>query len=344
MDIDIPKMDLYKKDVETDRLLPGDIVAQDIYLKSGALVIKAGAVLNDKTIDRLKNMGPRLVTIDLTQVYMDAVEDSKMLMKKAAEGKPVTSEMVESMVQPIMREVRRERNISRLLIQLQSQDDYTFQHTINIGVISMVIAQWIGYKDTDELTRIAMAGTLHDIGKSKIPKEILKKPNSLTAKEFETMKKHPYLGYRILNKTGTYDESIELAVLQHHERDDGKGYPDGLVGNKIHPYAKIIAVADVYHAMTSERVYKDKIDPFAVLDYLLNNIGNLDARIVLTFIDSMLNCLLGCRVVLNNGSTGRIIFVERDFIACPLVKLDNSSTILNLREHRDMRIDEIIEI
>ncbi|MCX7711850.1 MAG: HD-GYP domain-containing protein [Clostridia bacterium] len=340
----MPINELYTKKVDVDNLIPGDIIANDIYLTNGALVIRNGTILSDRHIEALQRMGKRIVTIDIRNVYINAVEDSKIIMKKAEDGKNITPEEVKTAISPILREVKRERNVSRLLLELQSQDEYTFQHTINIGVISLSLAKWMGCTDNDELVRIAMAGTLHDIGKSRIPRPILRKPGKLTPGEFEIMKKHVFFGKKILEKDGTYGSDLECAILQHHERIDGTGYPYGLKGDQIHSYAKIVAVADVYHALTSKRVYKDKVNPFRVLEHLKKNIDSLDTEIVLTFIDNMLNCLLGCTVELSNGEVGKVIFTDRDKISKPLIKLEDRNEVLQLGERKDIAISDILVV
>ncbi|MBZ4653070.1 MAG: hypothetical protein JG781_408 [Peptococcaceae bacterium] len=262
-------------------------------------------------------------------------------MKKAADGRPVLAEEVNEMLEPFIQEANREKNTARLLLQLQSQDEYTFQHTINIGILAMVIGKWMKYSE-QESARLALAGTLHDIGKSKIPLHILNKPGPLTRVEFEIMKKHTILGYELLNSWG-YEENIKLAVLQHHEREDGKGYPYRLKGEKIHPFAKIVAVSDIYHAMTSKRVYKGKISPFLVLDHLQKNIDNLNSEIVLTFIEHMLQYLQSCKAVLNDGRIGDIVHVNRNNIGFPLVKISDSSTVIDLNKRRDIQIVDIVD-
>lgn len=340
----MPIKDLYTKKVDVSSLMPGDIIASDIYMKNGALVIKSGSVLTDKHINALCRMGERIVTIDIKNVYIDAVEDSKIIMKKAADGKLISPQEVISAISPILREVKREKNVTRLLLALQSQDEYTFQHTINIGVISMTLAKWMGIDDQEELVKIAMAGTMHDIGKSKISKAILKKPDKLTPEEYKVIKKHVLFGQKIIRKEGNYSSEIEYAVLQHHERMDGSGYPYGLKGDKIHLYARIVAVADVYHALTSKRSYKDKLNPFIVLEHLKNSIDSLDTSIVLTFISNMLNCLLGCTVELTNGEKGKVVFTHIDRISRPIVKLEDRNEVINLSENTEIGISDILSI
>lgn len=336
------EMRLYTKKVEVDKLMPGDILAHDLYLDHGVLVIPAGIKLTEYHIAKLKNVEEKVVSIDLTKVYVKAIEDSKVLMKKVEEGKPITKKEVVRMLQPILKETRREKNIVRLLIQLQCQDDYTFQHTVNIGIVAGVIAKWMGYTDEEELSKIAVAGTLHDIGKSKVPMQILKKPGPLTSIEFEVMKKHPKLGFDILSRFPSFDDEVKLAVLQHHEREDGRGYPQGLEGDAIHPYAKIIAIADVYHAMTSKRVYRGRISPFLVLDHLHKNLDCLDTEIILVFVKNMLNCLIGTRVALSDGRIGYVTFIDPKAIGYPVIRLEKDHKILDLYEHKDITVEEIL--
>ncbi|AOT70868.1 HD-GYP domain-containing protein [Geosporobacter ferrireducens] len=338
----LEEMELYTKKIEVNKLTPGDILAYDLYLDHGAMIIPAGTKLTVNHIVRLKNMEEKIVSIDLTKVYIKSIQDSKVLMKKAMDGKPITKKEVVKMLQPLLKETRREKNIVRLLLQLQSQDDYTFQHTVNIGIVAGVIAKWMGYTDEEELSKITIAGTLHDIGKSKIPMQILKKPGPLTPVEFEVIKKHPRLGYDILNKMPSYEDEIKLAVRQHHEREDGRGYPQGLVGDDIHPYAKIIAVADVYHAMTSKRVYRGRISPFLVLDHLHSNMDRLDTEIILVFVKNMLNCLIGSKVGLSDGRKGHVTFVDPKAIGYPVIRLEGSHKIIDLYEQKDLTVEEIL--
>lgn len=333
---------IYTKDVDVNLLKPGDVLAHDIRLRNGATLIIANTELNDQLINKLKIIGSKLVTLDITKVYLEAISATKSLFKKAEEGSPIPVEDVKNIVQPIINEFNRTQSIVSLLLQLRSDDEYTFQHTLNIGILSTMIAKWLGYNEAEQL-KIAMAGTLHDIGKSKIPLKILNKPGPLTRDEFEIMKTHSTLSYEILCLDSEYDESIKLGVLQHHERENGKGYPHGLTGPEISPYAKIVIVADIYHAMSSKRVYKDKENPLYVLDQIRKEIDTLDPNIVLTFIKNMIQYLCGCKVALSDGRTGTIITIEEQNLRYPVVKLDNLPCVLDLAKNRDILIIDIYE-
>jgi len=289
----------------------------------------------------LKKLRDKAVTLDMRQVYKKGVEASRTLFAKAAADKAISKKEVEEFVQPFIDEMDREASITRLLNKLQSKDEYTFQHTINIGVLSMMTGKWLGLKG-QELHKLILAGTLHDIGKSKIPVNILNKPGPLTRDEYSLMKNHTIYGYELLEKSDQYDETVKLAVLQHHERIDGTGYPHKIRGKKIHEFSKIVAVADVYHAMTSRRVYKERITPLAALDYLNKNIDSLDTQVTLVFIEKMLSSLQSCQVVLSNNAVCDIIYIDRQNIARPLVKVRDSKIMIDLKTRDDVHIVDLI--
>lgn len=332
---------LYTKRVAAKNLKAGDVLAHDVYLKSGLLVALAGIELNEAQIRKLLQLGDKAVTLDLRQVYKKGVIASKKLFSDAGEDKPITTQSVDELLKPFEEELKRETNIARLLYSLQSKDEYTFQHTINIGIISMAIGRWMGYSG-DILHELTVAGTLHDIGKSKVPNKILNKPAALNTKEMSIIRNHPVNGYEILKKSPGFPDAVILAVLQHHERMDGEGYPFKLKGEKIHNFARIVAVADIYHAMTTTRVYKSKVNPYLALEQLQDNIATLDPQITLTFIDKMLATLQGCQVILSNQQMGDVIYVDRQHIAYPLVKIRETNTIVDLRQRKDLSIADIV--
>ena len=146
---------------------------------------------------------------------------------------------------------------------LKQTDVSTMAHSMNVSIIARLIGVWAGL-DTEKLDEISMAGLLHDIGKFKIPDEILLKPGKLTKEEFEVIKKHTVYGYEILNNFKIL-ESTKRAALLHHEKFDGSGYPFGYKSDKIDDISAIITISDVYDAMTSKRCYRDGMCPFDVI-------------------------------------------------------------------------------
>lgn len=152
------------------------------------------------------------------------------------------------------------------LIQITDHDYYTYTHSVNVGLWAVSLAKTL-YRDSwaHDLHELGAGFFLHDIGKVRIDPGIINKPGRLTYEEMEEMKRHPALGFRILSETRQLTEESKIIVLQHHERQDGLGYPKGLRGEQIHPYAKICAIADVFDALTSNRSYRQGSRPFEAL-------------------------------------------------------------------------------
>ena len=155
-----------------------------------------------------------------------------------------------------------------LLRNVQFRDVDTFIHSINVAMICLDIAKWAG-KESAYCEEAALCGLLHDVGKLTVPDNILKKPGKLSARETKQMRKHPLQGYYSL--LFFRNENVRYAALQHHERCDGSGYPLGLMENQINEFAKIVAIADVYDALTSSRVYKGPIAPDKALALMERN-------------------------------------------------------------------------
>ncbi|MEW6399275.1 MAG: HD-GYP domain-containing protein [Bacillota bacterium] len=162
---------------------------------------------------------------------------------------------------------------------MRSYHDYTFVHSVDVAVVSIVIGLASGY-DRPRLRELGAGALLHDVGKVKIPTEILDKRESLTTQEFERVKLHTTLGYQIISQSREFSYVSAHAALEHHERLDGSGYPRRLRGDKIHEIGKIVAVADVFCAMTSDRVYRRKVPPQEGIRHMRAAASKFDQRFV----------------------------------------------------------------
>ncbi|XEC96428.1 HD-GYP domain-containing protein [Paenibacillus tarimensis] len=226
-----------------------------------------------------------------------------------------------------------ERDVVSMLLLLNTKDDYTYQHSVQVGMLSYYIAKWLDYDEHTAL-RIGKAGFLHDIGKSKIDLNILNKPGKLTEEEFEQIKQHPLFGYEIINNSFR-DDLIALAALQHHERMNGTGYPNGMSGERIHPAAKIVAVADIYSAMISTRVYREKRDLMFVLKELHRmSFHDMDPLTTHTFIRHMVPNFIGKTVELQSGAKGIIVMTNTSDFFRPLVRVNDKFVDLS-SDHSD---------
>jgi len=221
-------------------------------------------------------------------------------------------------------------------------DDYTFHHSANVAVICGVLGKWLGYTGV-HLMELVLAGLLHDIGKTQIPLAILDKPAALSKEEMDIMQKHTTLGYKLIKDSKDLSPNIINAVLQHHERMDGSGYPLGIVADKLHQYARIIAVADTYDAMTSDRVYHQKSTPFVVVKTMVGEMFNkLDPRICTVFLNNVRSYFIGNIIKLSDGRRAKVVYLGQSVETRPTVRTQNGEFI-DLEKHKDIAIIELME-
>ena len=201
---------------------------------------------------------------------------------------------------------------------LKVSDEYTFKHSVDVATMAMIVAKKLGLSRED-IYDIGIAGLLHDIGKSKIPNEILNKPGSLTDEEFEVMKQHSVFGYRILQENKDIKESIKLAVLQHHEKINCNGYPMGVGAEQICGFAKILSVVDIYDALVTERPYKEGFSPRDAVEMLMAMTAELDIVSLRGFLGSVILYPVGTTVALSNGERARVVENYEEAILRPKV-------------------------
>ena len=213
------------------------------------------------------------------------------------------------------------------VVKEQKVEDYLFNHSVNVAIIGNLIGKWLdlGKEDIKILT---LGGLVHDIGKLKIDKKILDKPEKLTEEEFEEVKKHPSYSHKILTEMGYNEEKLLRAVTLHHEREDGTGYPLGIKSKNIPIHSKIIAIADIFDAMTSNRVYDKKMNIFKVMEkFQKETFGKLDYKMVTLFIKKFLEFYIGSEVTLNTGDKAKILNFNSFEITKPILKTGEGKII-----------------
>lgn len=230
-------------------------------------------------------------------------------------------------------------HILDMINNLNAYDDSTYAHSINVALICSVIADWLHYSEDDKNSLI-LAGLIHDIGKMKIPDKIIKKPSRLTDDEFKIIKMHPRLGYEII-KDRISDPRIKAAVLMHHEKCDGSGYPNGITSRYIPEFVKIVTIADVYDAMTSNRVYRGALCPFEVIRlFEKEGFEKYDTRCILTFLSNVVQSYQNNTVELSDGRVGKIVLINQHAISNPTVVVDNE--YIDLSKCPDLHIVNIL--
>lgn len=359
------------KRVPINSLCEGMILGEDIIGKYDIVLLTSGTILTNKhigsirkihlpfvyviesegsdiedsemkTIDPTFKTAPAVVIVDrkLNIEYHESMKSFKNIYENLGLGEKIEKEVVDKSVAPLMTEVLKHNNVLGRLRQIDTEDAYTIKHSMNVSILSTMIGKWLNYS-TEELNKLATAALLHDVGKAKIPIEILNKPGALTAEEFEIMKKHTSYGYEMIKDSDGIDYDICCGVLQHHERMDGSGYPFGLKGDRIHEFAKIIAIADIFDAMTSNRVYKDKQSPFKVSELLAeSSFATLDPYISNIFLMNISKYYVGNIVKLSSGEIGEIVLINQQSPTRPLVKTDNG--FVDLLKETQIEILDVI--
>ena len=275
-------------------------------------------------------------------VYLKAVQAYKRLFKNWQAGSKVEVAKVREVIIPLFDKAMESPSDILILHHYCQKEDYLYHHAVSLGLLSGFIAYKMKF-DMADVYQVTMAGCLADCGMSKIPNKILTKPSKLSLEENEEMFKHPLYSYQLVQSSPILKDTVKVAILEHHERINGSGYLLRKKGDAIHIFSKIIAVADVYHAMTSERIYRKKQSPFKVMEMIMqDDFGKFDLRIVKTLLAGLTTFSSGSRVKLNNGNIAEIIFIDNNSPTRPLVKVMNSSTIINLSKMRDLYIAEIL--
>jgi len=226
---------------------------------------------------------------------------------------------------------------------IRRKDSYTYLHSIDVSILMILFGKSMNLA-SNEIEDIAIAGLLHDIGKTKIQDSILLKPEKLTADEEETMKNHTTYGYDILKNQLGYKEIIARIAREHHEKINGKGYPDGKRGETIHIFSKMVTICDIYDAITSERVYKKAMLPHVAVEYLMSIAGtHIDMDLVRQFIHNIAIYPMGTKVLLNTGEEGIVIKNNKNFPLRPVVQIIDSQKRRNLLSELTVLIKKVME-
>ena len=213
-----------------------------------------------------------------------------------------------------------------MLHNLRSSDDSVYSHSLNVAMISRILGKWLKWSASD-LDSLVIAGLLHDIGKLMIPPEILNKEGKLTDEEFEMIRWHPRAGYELI-KDLKIDSRIKKAALQHHERCDGTGYPMKASEIMLDDFAMVIAIADVYDAMTAARKYRAPLCPFQVIrEFERDGYHKYKTEFLLTFLQHIASTYQNNRVILSDGQAAKIILLNQNSLSEPLVQLNDGSCI-----------------
>ena len=200
-------------------------------------------------------------------------------------------------------------------------DEYLYRHSVNVALINGLMGKWLKLKP-EEVSELVLGGLVHDIGKTKVPQEILNAQRKLTREEFEVIKQHSSFSYELVSQNKRFNEQICETALHHHEKMNGSGYPSGLVADNIPYFARITSISDVYDAMVSKRCYKKANSPFMILaDLADQKFSELDMRLIEVFSRMMPYELVGKSVLMQDGSCATVRHVDPDDLEYPYVEI-----------------------
>ena len=227
-----------------------------------------------------------------------------------------------------------------MIQQMHSLNDTVYAHCVNVALISRMIGRWLHLEQND-LDILTCCGLFHDIGKMAIPEEILNKPGKLTDEEFALIKSHPKTGYDML-RNQNIDNRIKQAALMHHERYDGSGYPNQLTSEFLSDYSTIVAIADVYDAMTAARSYREPLCPFQVIEkFEIEGFQKYHTKYIYVFLHHIASTYQSNRVMLNDGRGCKIVMLNQNTLSKPIVQFDDGSC-LDLSSQRELYITKIL--
>lgn len=325
----------------------GEKLRRDIFNQYGALVIPAETVLDQEIIRVITShnilITPKDVHSNLPQtkpLFDQTVKHVQDIFQEIRFSKKIPLSELRKHILPMIQQTTEQPDLFQLFASLQSKDDYTYRHNIGVGVIATMIGKWLNLEER-ELLQLTMAATLHDVGKMNIPLEILNKPGKLTQEEFALMKQHSIFGYHLIKETVGTTHRQALVALQHHERIDGSGYPIGIRRDQIDLFSRIVAVADVFHAMTSKRSYHEAASFYETLKQLQQSaFGALDPKITHVFIDKIMQSLVGNDVLLSDGNTGKIVLVPLNDPLRPLISTGNG--FVDLSKESALHVEKVL--
>lgn len=301
-------------------LREGMLLAKPLY-RGFETMLASGITLNNRYIESIKRCGYsgayveddlskdiEIVDVISDELRVETMKGLHKIITTAQQGeKKARLPDITAQVENIVYELCSNRNIMVNMLDLCSFDSYTYSHSVNVSVLSIILGIAMNFT-TSDLVSLGTGSLLHDIGKVFISKEIVQKKGPLTKEEFDKIKMHPHLGYNYILAEYRLSARHCKAILEHHEKYDGTGYPLGKKGNAISLFGRIASVADVYDALTSERPYRKALPPYEGVEYVMACSGSLfDPDVVNAFIKRIAPYPVGISVTLSNGWVGLVI-------------------------------------
>lgn len=324
---------------------PGYIVGLPIYNNDGKMLLNSGSKLNEKNIKRLEELEISSISIDdEISKGIDVFDNisQKIKSKTIKHLRTLNIDKMEKDAEKIVNEIMDSSELYEYF-NVKTFENFVYEHSLSVATYSAMMGYACGFTDS-EIKDLTVAGLLHDIGKHAIDKAIIEKPGRLTAEEYEEVKKHPTLGYNMVQSNYNLKATIKVTILEHHENEDGSGYPRHLTGKDIYKFAKIVHIVDVYDAIISKRPYKDKASSKDAIDYIISQTGTMfDEEYVNIFVQIMPAFPRGSIVKLNNGQEAIVMKNYKSHIDSPDIRIIGTNEVIELSKNNALKIENIIQ-
>lgn len=351
---------------DVDVLRSGMKIGRDVLDIDGNVILKKNTVLNAETIESL-------IGHNIFSVYVDEVEEEEdsagilgqehLLDYEYLENYQKTYEKVDDVFYKFQHHNELDEDSLNFIVDPENvkkicegstaitqihnmtrKGDYTIHHAANVGILAGIFASWVKF-NPEQTSDVIIAGILSEIGKVKVPKEILNKKGKLDPEEFEQIKRHVSYGYDMLKLSAIKNKTDILSgILHHHERCDGSGYPNRLKGEQISDFGKIIAILDIYDAMAANRSYAKRNSPFDIFKILYDDVlkGKLDTRFGILFMRNLRRALNGNWVGLNDGQRAKIVYIDEARVISQPVVQTVKNEFIDLNKKHDLKVEALL--
>lgn len=346
--------------ISTEAIEDGMRLGRDILSPEGLLLLPRGSVINRWISNHLKSRGVKWIWIYDDEIgetastpvqqaekrffdeYQRAAAVIKDTLQRLSRNQTIEVAEIKNAIVELMPAVLTSPRIMHFLAKARLIGETLYTHLINVGVLTMLLGHWMNLSD-EEIVNLGVAGVMHDIGKSRVEKMLLDKPGPLTPQEWNQMKAHTVFGYVMAVRSGIKEPGVLATIMQHHEREDGSGYPRGMDGSQIDPTAKAVMVADVFEAVTARRPYRHRFTIYHASEVLQGiQYGRLCPRMTTTFLQGLSNFYVGNWVRLSNGEVGEVVWVDRFIPTRPTVRVGDKYYDL-LRQREIYIVEELLE-
>jgi HD-GYP domain-containing protein (c-di-GMP phosphodiesterase class II) len=351
------------KEIAIEELTVGLCLSKDIYNDLGNIILAQGTEILDRHIEYFKNHGIQYVYID--DQDLQKIKSESFRIAASTKHREINSnyavvldrfkktyyqiqnkdfefdiKTIEDDIKPLIDLLTSDNDVLGSMRLLAFRESYHFTHAVNVSMLGAMLGKWLGLNKS-MIYSIALAGLLHDIGKTQVPQDILFKPSRLSEYEMEQVKSHAKLGYDLLKDNLSIPRDVLAAVLFHHERSDGTGYPSGLKEEQTPYIARIIGVVDVFDAVTSDRIYKKGVSSFQAFNIMKDeSFKGLDPTITDVFMSNIASFFINNKVKLNDGRIGEVVYVNKFALNRPLIK--TATDFVDLSTDYSLEIDEVL--